>query len=340
MIKKKQSAFLLVFLLVSVVALAFALGAAVENKGSAIYASTDAKDKNITVLLAGLDEAGGNTDVLMLLSLKGNGELNILQIPRDTYIKTDGYEGKINHIYPNFVEKYGRKNGAESFSSTMSDALGVTIDRYAVFSGKALEELVDALGGVTLTVPHTFSYADESGKECTVFGGEQDLSGRDALAFLRHRSQYTEGDLGRLDAQMRFIAALAKEALARKDLKTYFRIYQKSYRNLLTNLGEKDIINTIQVFCSCRDRINAHIMRLPGEACQSENGAWYYFLNKNATADLLHSCFSGNAPSHFDKKHRFLKENEQAAVNIYEAKRFDMRIYTLDEAEKVRVLHK
>ena len=170
MIKKKRTISILFLVLVGVVALALAIGAAAKKKGSAICASTDPKDKNMTVLIAGLDEAAGNTDVLMLLSLKGNGEMNILQIPRDTYIKTEEYEGKINHIYPLCLEKYGRKDGAERFATEISDALGVMIDRYAVFSGKDLEELIEALGGVTLFVPHTFSY-EEGGKEYTVSSG-------------------------------------------------------------------------------------------------------------------------------------------------------------------------
>ncbi len=340
MIKKKQSVWLLIFTIFCVTALTFSVFSAVLTKGNAIYVSARPQDKSLTLLLAGVDEAAENTDVLILLSLKGNGEVNILQIPRDTYIKADGYEGKINHIYPRFVEKYGRKSGADAFLDTVSESFGVAIDRYAVFSGGELAELVESVGGVTLSVPHTFSYTDENGKEQTVLSGKRHLKGKEALAFLRNRSLYTEGDLGRLDAQMRFIASLAKETLERKDLKTYFRIYQKSYRNLLTNLSEKDIINTIQVFYSCRDHINARIMRLPGEALQSENGAWYYVLNKNASAEMLNSYFGGNAPAHFDKNSRFLKANEQAAINIYGAKRFDMRIYTLDEAEKMRVLHK
>ena len=311
-----------------------------DSDTSAVYASTDANGGTLNLLIAGLDDAAENTDVLMLVSLHENGEVNALQIPRDTYVKSVESKGKINHLYPLCIRKYGKKEGAEAFSKEISRLLGVPIDRYVVFNGSDFEELVDAFGGVTLSVPYSFSYPDKNGSVRIVPSGEQRLNGEDALAFVRYRSAYAEGDLGRLDAQMRFLASLANEVIACKDPVSYFRIYQKNYRKLLTNLGEKDIISIMRAYFGKRCKLNVRFMRLPGEACRGSDGAWYYALNRAGAAQMLSDSFLGAPPLHFDVQKAFLREGEQSFLNIYEAKSFEKLIYTLDEARRARVLHK
>lgn len=342
--KKTRRIFVLLysFLALSIIT-ALTLTLIFENEGTTAYASTSPKDKKITVLIAGLDEAAENTDVLMLATLQSGREAAVLQIPRDTYVKTDLYEGKINHLYRACVEKYGNKSGAEEYLKRISDLFGISVDRYAIFTGKNLEDLVNTVGGVTLEVPFAFTYTDGDGKNRSVGEGKQHLDGSDALAYVRYRSAYAEGDLGRLDAQMRFIAALTKQLLEERSLRTYFRIYQKNYRNLLTNVTEKDIINIIQDHLAGKadkDGSSLRLMRLPGEACRGNEGAWYYVLNKNGAAEMLARFFGGTAPLDFDKAGRFVRRDREAFLNIYNAKGYECRIYSLDEAAKAQVLHK
>ncbi len=338
--KKTRKSFLIFFCFLALGAtLTLAALLVTEEGNRAAYARASGDNASITALVVGLDEAAENTDVLTLATLRDGG-IYFMQIPRDTYVKTELYEGKINHLYRAYIDKYGKKSGADEFLKVISSIFSVPIDYYAVFSGKNLEDLVDTLGGVTVNVPHSFDYVDESGQRRTVSGGERNLNGKDALAYLRHRSSYTEGDLGRLDAQMRFTAALTRQLLREKSIRTYLRIYQKNYRNLLTNVTEKDIIKLIQVYLVNRDNFDVRFMRLPGEACQSEDGVWYYVLNKKGTAQMLYTFFGGECADAFDAKGRFLREKGDAFSNIYYAQNSQSRIYTLDEATKARVLHK
>lgn len=317
--------------------LVFALVARSEK---AVNTDVRAKEKCVSVLLAGLDEAGENTDVLMLLSVYQNGAANILQIPRDTFIKSEFGEGKINHLYSLYTQKYGKKSGADRFLTCLSEAFDVPIRLYAVFTGDSLASLVDTVGGVTLTVPYAFEYTDKNGQKSRVGEGKQTLSGEKALAYVRHRASYAEGDLGRLNAQLRFLAALIEEVFEEKSVRAWWQIYQKNYRNLLTNAEEKDIINLITVYLKNKDDLTVRLMRLPGEACRDTDGTWYYVLNKNGAAFVLGEYFSGGEASAFDREGRFVKENREVFTNIYGAKDYECRIYTPKEAAEAEVLHK
>ncbi len=291
------------------------------------------------ILVAGLDESAENTDVLMLLSASAkDGSLHVLQIPRDTYLKYEDGEGKINRFYRSYIAKYGRKEGAERFSKMIQEVFNMRIDAYAVFRAEALSTLVDSMGGVELQVPYAIDYRDESGEKCTLGAGKRRLNGSEALAYVRHRSSYTEGDLGRLDAQMRFVAALVKKIPELKFPKQYLEICQKNLPNLLTNLSEKDIINIMMVYLKNRDELSFKIMRLPGEACRDQSGVWYYVLNRNASEEMLSVYFG--AEDSFDASLRFTREDREPFMNIYLAPNTSYRVYSLEEAQSAEVLHK
>ena len=337
----KRKFFSLMFLLVcfSLVLSVFVF-AFVTYRDKSISANAKVEIRQSSVLILGLDEAADNTDVIMVARIDNGAEASLLQIPRDTYIKNEFGEGKVNRLYRLYTQKYGMRTGMDKLMSCLSSTLSIPLDFYAVFTGQNLTDLVDTVGGVTLCVPHAFTYVDSFGKTKSLLKGERHLDGETALAYVRYRAGYVEGDLGRLDAQMRFAAALLKRIFEEKSIRTYWQIYQKNYRKLLTNVEEKDIISLITMYVKSADSLSVKLMRLPGEALRDEGGAWYYVLNKRGTSEMLFSYFLGASPNDFDKDRRFLKESVLAYENVYYAKRYDSRIYTLDEASRAEVLHK
>lgn len=328
---------LCIILACSMSVLVFAL---VLHEGERETSGLSASANGITrVLIAGLDESGGHTDVLMLLSASADdGSVSVMQIPRDTYVKYEGSEGKINRLYRECASKYGQKDGAEKFRQAIETVFGVPIDAYAVFRTEALETFVDSLGGIELSVPYKIDYRDKSGAARTLEAGKRRLNGEEALAYVRHRGSYAEGDLGRLDAQMRFIAAAAQRLPQLKFPKQYLEICQKNLPNLLTNLREKDIINLIAVYFKNRDTLSLKIMRLPGEACL-DGGVWYYVLNRAAAESMLSSQMGRDAQAPFDGERLFTRDSE-AFTNIYLAPNVSYRVYSAEEAREAKVLHK
>ena len=297
------------------------------------------EDSARNYLLAGVDEAGSNTDMLMIVSVKEKGStLSFLQIPRDTYLKTDLYEGKINQIYSLYLSKYGQKNAAERFLKTISSVFDLPINGYAIFHMDAVSEAVDALGGVPLFLDEDFVYTDEkTGKETRIEKGTSVLRGAEACHYIRHRAGYAEGDLGRLDAQLRFFSAAFTELTKLKNPVSYLRLYKKISPLLLTNLGEKDIISLATAFIKNRKSDNVRLMRLPGEATRGKSGSWYYVANQKEAERLLSTFF---AIYSFDRDGRFVRADRENFKNIYDDRLYKAQVYTLAEAAKIKVIKK
>jgi LCP family protein required for cell wall assembly len=290
-----------------------------------------------TILIAGVDDVGENTEVLLLCSLdKKTSGVSLLQIPRDTYFKTANGGGKINRIFRAYSSKYGRKDAAGRFCDEIAEALGVPLDGYVILSTRTLGEITELLGGVTVDVPAPISYFDPvAGRQRTIPKGVRTLGGQEAVAYVRHRHGYAEGDLGRLDAQMRFLAGAAKALPNLKKRGALLTIYKKILPNLLTNLGEKDIMEVMMVCLKKRSAPELSFMRLPGEACYT-NGSWYYVLYRETAERMLQGELSSRAD--FDAAERFYDGQNERMRNVYRAKGIPYRVYTASEASNKRVL--
>ena len=291
-----------------------------------------------TFLLAGVDEAGENTDMLMLCSVNsGEGCVRFLQIPRDTYYRTEKGGGKINRIFRANASKYGKKRAADELTKEISRALSIPIDGYIIFDGETVESLVELVGGVPVNVPFTITYTDKkTGKERVIEEGERHLNGEEAVAFLRHRKSYAEGDLGRLDAQMRFLSGVSEVLPSLKKIDSILTIYQKILPNLLTNLTEKDIMEFMIAYFKNRGSYSVSLMRLPGEACYTD-GAWYYVLYRAAAEKMLRTELG--LSGRFDPEKRFTDEKKLTLSNIYFSPDHVYRVFTPEEVKNKKILH-
>ena len=87
-----------------------------KNGGEDTQVTAKGENASATFLFAGVDDAGENTDMLMLCRIsKEKGSVHFVQIPRDTFYKTETGKGKINRVYRQNVSKYG-----ESFTLPLS----------------------------------------------------------------------------------------------------------------------------------------------------------------------------------------------------------------------------
>jgi LCP family protein required for cell wall assembly len=162
-------------------------------------------------------EAGEyRADTLMLIRA-GGGAFRKLSIPRDTYAEIPDHETtKINAAY-----SFG---GAALQIKTVERFLGTPIDHVAIVDFTGFEDLIDAVGGVTVDLPHKLcadisggSGGGQGGITLHLKKGENTLDGEKALAYSRIRepsecpgpgkSAYTLGysDLDREKAQQSVI---------------------------------------------------------------------------------------------------------------------------------------
>lgn len=87
------------------------------------------------------------------------------------------------------------------------------IDHVAVIDFEGFKALTNALGGVTVNVPYTFS-----ANEYDFHAGEMTLEGEQALAFVRERKAFSSGDYQRVENQQIFVKAIMSEFLTTETL--------------------------------------------------------------------------------------------------------------------------
>lgn len=161
------------------------------------------KSKHVlNFLIIGVDEAGSNSDVIMLASLNDeNKTIYLTSFFRDsyTYINTkygDKY-AKINAAYAN--------GGAEKLIETLQNDYKIEIDHYVSVGFQSFVKIVNILGGVNVTVqPYE---AKAVGLDCPS-GENVLLNGEQALMFCRIRKCDTDGDVSRTRRQRMFISAI------------------------------------------------------------------------------------------------------------------------------------
>ena len=312
--KKKYILFLALAVCFSAI-LAFGRGAADERT----VEETAALPARTTVLCIGLDAAAANTDVLMLVSLDGERrEISVLQIPRDTYFSAETAQKKINQLYPS-----ERLHGAEahaalsSLAGSLSESLGVRIDGYLALGLPAVAELIDGIGGVRVDVPAPIRHlASDGDGYIEIPAGEVLLGGREAVEFLRFRAGYTEGDLGRVDAQKLLLAATYRKLRGELSLPLILRLLSTLYGRAYTDMSLGEQAALARAYYTNRSEFSVNFLTLPGEATRREesSGLSYYVVNRKGAEEVLGRYFGGAS---FDPAGRFLDGSRAHFVNIY-----------------------
>jgi LCP family protein required for cell wall assembly len=145
------------------------------------------------ILILGTDDSAqrgslGRTDSIMLATIDPwAGYTGLLGIPRDLWVNVPGVGAqRINTAYF-FAEAQQPGSGAEAAMETVRQNFGVTVNYSLVLRMDGVVRLVDALGGVTITLD-----APMGGLPA----GTHTLDGIQTLAFVRER--YSADDFSRI----------------------------------------------------------------------------------------------------------------------------------------------
>lgn len=142
------------------------------------------EEDTISVLCCGVDNTQKLTDVIMyaLFNTK-TGEVDILRIPRDTFVGSEFPTGKVNAIYGH---PYEGMSGIETLKSYLEENWKLNIDYYATIDLASVRDIVDDMGGVTMNIEEQINYLP--GK--VLYPGEQTLNGEQAEWIIRYRAGY------------------------------------------------------------------------------------------------------------------------------------------------------
>ena len=145
--------------------------------------------------------------------------VTVLEIPRDLWVEIPDIADNINgqdHEKLNQAYLYGNKGfgytddltqGPGLLSRTLNLNFGVTVDHYAAINMKTFVNLVDAVGGIDVTLPQTVDgrTAEDTSKRLVFPAGEHHLDGTRALTLARIR---ISGVFNRAENQDRVLCAL------------------------------------------------------------------------------------------------------------------------------------
>lgn len=263
-------------------------------------------------LFLGCDRAASLADSILLVSVSTPAcDVRILQIPRDTYAAyTDRDYRKLNGA-PGVL-------GIGETRDWLAAALGVRIDYVAALDLDCVSRLVDAVGGVDVEIPQAMHYSDPAqGLEIDLPEGRNHLDGAEAEQFVRFRAGYADADLGRLDAQKRFLQALygkCRSLPAPQLLGAVLAVLP----DLQTDLPIDEAVKL--AMCISRAQGGSVTAETaPGEAVQGVSGAWYYVLNREKMTGALERWGAPEAASGFDPERLFDRPENPDFHRIYTA---------------------
>ena len=239
----------------------------IDEIGISSYAEERLKDyRNIALL--GIDTRGddyskGNrTDTIMIISInKKTNEVNLFSIYRDTALRVNegGKEriDKINHAYSYGVYGNTGVDPAQNTLKSLNQSLDLNIKEFVTINFDTLVDVIDELGGVTITVEeneiknineYIWETALVAGKEETYIdhAGEQLLNGVQAVTYARIRST-AGGDYKRAERQRIVLDAIIKKAKEVGILELN-RISDELLPHLHTNMTNNDILSLLPKF--------------------------------------------------------------------------------------------
>ncbi len=196
-------------------------------------------------------ERYGRTDTMMFVRIQP-GRVDVISIPRDTYIEDRFGAHKMNSSFPSggkeavaaagitdykdaAAEQPFRDGGSKAFKESVEQLLGVTVDYTVVFNVELVAKVIDALGGVEVFLPEPMKYTDRAaGLYIDIPAGNNRLNGTKAVGYLRFR--YGVGsDYARMDRGKEVISKLLQKVKSPAALNLIPTIISALQNDVITN---------------------------------------------------------------------------------------------------------
>ncbi len=224
-------------------------------------------DGRLDVLLVGGDAGPGRwslrTDTLIVLSVDAQtGDSALFSIPRNMVnvplpkesrgaFKCRCYPQLINSLYvyasghPGQFPGNDDIRGLRAVQMAIGTLVGRQLDGMVVVKLQGFVKLIDAIHGITVTVPrsiHDDRYPLENGTgyvTVNIRSGKQHMNGHKALMYARSRHQ--DSDYGRMQRQQTVISAIGKKLLKEPLVIRLPDLLKIAKDNLWTNLKTRDL---------------------------------------------------------------------------------------------------
>ncbi|MFE1790806.1 LCP family protein [Streptomyces sp. NPDC059525] len=154
------------------------------------------------------------TDTIMLVHLSADQQrASVVSLPRDSYAELPAHQdpvtGRPHRPHPVKLNAAYAEGGPNLTVRTVENMTRVKIDHYLEVDFTSFMRTVDAMGGVEIC---TAKALHDQNTGLHLLPGTHRLTGGQALQYVRSRHVDGAADLGRMQRQQRFVAALIKQA--------------------------------------------------------------------------------------------------------------------------------
>ncbi len=188
----------------------------------------------------------GNTDGVMMVTFDTRAKrLLFTTFMREMLVqRPDGGIGRITYIAKN--------NGAAALAQTISTHFGVKVDQYILFSMDNVQTIIDALGGVYITVTseeadylNRYRIARDATTPSMDKAGTYLFGGHAAVIYMRIRKVGADGDAGRT-RRMRTVLTTLAQSYQNVTLSQAMAVLESVTGNLcLTNMTLNDMMQAV-----------------------------------------------------------------------------------------------
>lgn len=209
-------------------------------------------DHTQNVLILGLDQRSEDqfwrTDTLMVAAIDWEKhQVGLLSVPRDLYVDIPGVgKDRINTADEYGTEDHYPGGGPALISAVLSNTLGIRTQNYVRIKMPALADVIDAMGGITITldVPlHDYAPDEESlthYAEISMPAGPNHLDGQAVLRYVRAR--YMTNDFDRTRRQQQLLWAIRQRLLELNWLSRFPEMCASYQKLIETDLSWWDIV--------------------------------------------------------------------------------------------------
>jgi LCP family protein required for cell wall assembly len=209
-------------------------------------------------------------------------EMNVVSIPRDTLIKINGKNIKINSAHA--------IGGVEYAVDAVEKLLNIDIDYYGKVNYEGFRKLIDSVGGVEMEIERNMNYDDPSQNLHIHFkkGETVHLDGEKAEQFFRWRKNnngtgLADGDLGRIENQHIFMSKLLEKLKSPWIIPRIPAVFMTLPKYCETNMSADEIIKYGFYFIRA-DGVSMETLK--GDS-QYLKGISYFVYDKSSNKEIL-----------------------------------------------------
>jgi LCP family protein required for cell wall assembly len=259
--------------------------------------SNEPTAKAFNVLLLGVDARNNEqsrSDVIIVVRvIPGERKINMVSVPRDTRVEINGIGWtKINHAHILGELEGGNTAGTKAAIKAVSNLMEIPINYYVKTNFQGFENFIDMVGGVDV---HIESDMLLRASNVTLHKGNQHMDGNMALALVRERWAFADGDFGRQSEQAQILRNVAEELLKPEHIPQIAELLTKLKKDILdTNFSDSDLISLAWLFKGMKGE-DFRYAQIPGHSAYEVDDVMksrlYYWIPDTKQLKALEETF-------------------------------------------------